>query len=93
MLRFRPVRSTRSIIDLPVAADALEQGQDFELVEEIPTAELYGFAVAKDNTALLDAMNEALQKIKQDGTLAKLYQKYFNIEPPCSVLEGTTESS
>ena len=81
------------IIDLPVAADALEQGQDFELVEEIPTAELYGFAVSKDNTALLDAMNEALQKLKQDGTLTKLYKKYFNIEPPNSVLEGTTESS
>jgi len=81
------------IIDLPVAADALEQQEGLEVVEEIPTDELYGFAVAKDNTALLDAMNQALQKIKQDGTLAELYQKYFSTEPPSSVTEGTTEAS
>ena len=81
------------IIDLPVAADALEQQEGFELVEEIPTNELYGFAVAKDKTELLDAMNQALETIKQDGTLAELYQKYFSTEPPSSVTEGTTESS
>jgi len=81
------------IIDLPVAADALEQGGDFELAEEIPTIELYGFAVAQENTALLDAMNKALKTIKDNGTLAKLYKKSFNAEPPKSVLEDTTESS
>ena len=80
------------IIDLPVAADALEQQQGLELVEEIPTNKLYGFAVAKDNTALLDAMNKALQTIKQDGTLAKLYKKYFRTEPPSSVLTGKTDN-
>ena len=80
------------IIDQPVAVDALEQG-GVVLAEEIATNELYGFAMAPDNTALADAVNGALSDIKEDGTLTELYQKYFKADPPPSVLEGTTESS
>jgi polar amino acid transport system substrate-binding protein len=79
------------IIDQPVAVDAVEKQGGVEIAEEIPTDELYGFAVALDNTALLDAMNGALTDIKDDGTLADLYEQYFDSEPPESVLEGTTE--
>ena len=52
------------IVDLPVAADAVEKQGGVKVVEEIPleTPELFGFAVARDNTALLDAMNEALDQ-------------------------------
>jgi ABC-type amino acid transport substrate-binding protein len=75
-----------------VAVDTVEQQEGFEIVEEIATNELYGFAVAKDNAALLDAMNEALATIKEDGTLDALYQKYFKIKPPKSVTEGSTET-
>lgn len=79
------------IIDQPVAVDALESVGGVVIAEEIPTNELYGFAMAKQNTALLEAVNGALQEIKDDGTLAELYQKYFKADPPASVLEGTTE--
>jgi polar amino acid transport system substrate-binding protein len=79
------------IIDQPVAVDAVEKQGGVEIAEEIPTNELYGFAVALDNTALLDAMNGALTDIKDDGTLADLYEQYFQTEPPASVLDGTTE--
>lgn len=78
------------IIDQPVAADAIEKQGGFTVVEEIPTDELYGFAMAPDNTGLLDAVNGALVEIKGDGTLTELYQKYFKADPPASVLEGTT---
>jgi polar amino acid transport system substrate-binding protein len=81
------------IIDQPVAVDAVEQQGGVTIAQEIPTNELYGFAVAKDKTALLDAMNQALQEIKDDGTLAELYQKYFKSEPPASVLQGTTTTA
>jgi polar amino acid transport system substrate-binding protein len=81
------------IIDQPVAVDAVEQQGGVTIAQEIPTNELYGFAVAKGNTALLDAMNNALQQIKDDGTLAELYQEYFNSEPPQSVLTGTTTTA
>ena len=36
-------------------------------------------------------MNEALAKLKDDGTLTDLYQQYFKTDPPPSVLEGKTE--
>jgi polar amino acid transport system substrate-binding protein len=79
------------IIDLPVAVDAVEKQGGLELAEEIPTNELYGFAVAPDNDALREAMNESLQTLKEDGTIEELYQEYFQVDPPSSVLEGTNE--
>jgi polar amino acid transport system substrate-binding protein len=79
------------IIDQPVAADALTKQEGLVLVEEIPTEELYGFAVAPDNDPLREAMNEALATLKEDGTIAELYDEYFQAEPPASVLEGTNE--
>ncbi len=80
------------IVDQPVAADAVEKQGGVKIVEEIPlpSPELFGFAVALDNTALLDAMNSAIATLKEDGTLAELYQQYFQTEPPASVLDGTT---
>jgi polar amino acid transport system substrate-binding protein len=74
------------IIDQPVAVDAVEKQGGVEIVEEIATNELYGFAVAPDNDALREAMDEALATIKQDGTLDELYEKYFETAPPKSVL-------
>lgn len=79
------------IIDLPVAVDAVEKQGGVEIAEEIPTEELYGFAVAPDNDALREAMNEALATLKEDGTIEDLYQQYFQTTPPESVLSGTNE--
>lgn len=74
------------IIDQPVAVDAMENQQGFEIVEEIPTMELYGFAVSPENDGLREAMNEAIATLKEDGTLGDLYQEYFQTDPPESVL-------
>jgi polar amino acid transport system substrate-binding protein len=79
------------IIDQPVAADAVEKQGGVEIIEEIPTNELYGFALAPDSDELREAMNEALATLKEDGTIADLYEEYFAAEPPASVLEGTNE--
>jgi polar amino acid transport system substrate-binding protein len=76
------------IIDQPVAKDAVEEG-GVEIVEQIETNELYGFPMAKENTGLQDAVNGALTEMKEDGTLADLYQQYFAIEPPASVTDVT----
>jgi polar amino acid transport system substrate-binding protein len=78
------------IIDQPVAADAIEKQGGMTIIEEIPTNELYGFAVAPDNDALREAMNEALATIKEDGTLDSLYEEYFQTTPPEGV-QGTNE--
>lgn len=82
------------IIDQPVAVDATESqaGGDIEIAEEIVTSELYGIPFAPDNDALREAVNEALKEIKDDGTLADLYEQYFpGTEPPEEVLEGTND--
>lgn len=80
------------IIDQPVAIDAVEKQGGVEIVEEIATNELYGFATSKENPGLLEAMNGALQTLKDDGTIADLYEQYFQTEPPDSVLSGTTDN-
>jgi polar amino acid transport system substrate-binding protein len=79
-----------AIIDLPVAVDAIEKEGGIEIVEEIPTMELYGFAMAP-GSGLVEAVNGALQELKDDGTIEELYQEYFNTSAPDSVLSGTTE--
>ena len=82
-----------TIIDQPVAQDALEKGQTgFDIATLIPTGELYGFAFAKKNTALLDKVNEIVQKMKEDGRLDAVYQKYLKTKPPKGVVDGTTEN-
>jgi ABC-type amino acid transport substrate-binding protein len=80
------------IIDLPVAADAIDKQGGMTIVEEIPTNEFYGFAMSKDNPALVEGVDGALQTMKDDGTLTELYQKYFQTDPPDSVLKGTTDN-
>jgi ABC-type amino acid transport substrate-binding protein len=79
------------IIDAAVAVDAVKKSGGIEIAQKIVTNELYGIPVAEDNDALREQINVALAEIKTDGTLDALYQKYFNKEPPRSVLEGTHE--
>jgi ABC-type amino acid transport substrate-binding protein len=78
------------IIDQPVAQDALDKEGGIEIPTIIPTGELYGIPVGQDSDALREEINKSLQEIKDDGTLAQLYQKYFKIEPPQQVLTGKT---
>ena len=82
-----------AIIDEPVAVDAVDKGQPVEIATTIPTAELYGIAISKDNPELLDAVNGALQEMKDDGTIQGLYDTYLGgNEAPDSVLSGTTQN-
>jgi polar amino acid transport system substrate-binding protein len=74
-----------AIIDQPVAADAVEKQGGVEIVEEIQTDELYGFAMPPD-APLVGPVNDALNTLKEDGTIEDLYQKYFRTDPPESVL-------
>ena len=39
--------------------------------------ESYGFALAKNNTELQQEINDGLEKIREDGTYAKIYQTYW----------------
>jgi ABC-type amino acid transport substrate-binding protein len=77
-----------TIIDQPVAVDAVEKQGGMVIAEEIQTDELYGFPVAPDNDGLREAVNEALAQLKEDGTVDELYEKYFSTAPPESVASG-----
>jgi polar amino acid transport system substrate-binding protein len=79
------------IIDLPVAEDAVDNRPGLVIAEELVTRELYGFAMPP-GAPLVEAVNEALTELKDDGTIADLYEEYFpGTEPPEEVLEGTHE--
>ena len=76
-----------TIIDAPVAQNAVEKSGGVEIAENVPTEESYGIALAKDSTELLEEINEALKELKQDGTYTTIYKKWFNHEPPKEILE------
>ena len=39
-------------------------------------------AISKDKPERLEKVNKAIKELKEDGTYAKLYQKWFGVEPP-----------
>ncbi len=69
------------IIDNAVAESFMKENDQIEIVQglEMPVEE-YGIAVKKGNDALLASINEALAKIKEDGTYDELIAKYFAAE-------------
>jgi polar amino acid transport system substrate-binding protein len=65
--------------DLPVNINHQDQG-GFSVVETYSTDESYGLAMKKGNTALVDAVNEQLSEMREDGTYDEIYNTYFATE-------------
>ncbi|WP_281966054.1 transporter substrate-binding domain-containing protein [Serinicoccus marinus] len=65
--------------DLPVNVEHTRDG-DYQIVEEYSTDETYGFAMQKDNTALVDAVNEQLSALRDSGDYQTIYDTYFSTE-------------
>jgi ABC-type amino acid transport substrate-binding protein len=76
------------IIDAPVAANAVEETGGIEVAEKVPTEESYGIAVAKENTELIEQINEGLAATVKNGKYAQVYEKWFHEAPPKEFLEG-----
>jgi ABC-type amino acid transport substrate-binding protein len=67
-----------AINDAPVMGFyAKDAAQGIKIIVEAPTAEPYALGVAKDNTALKDAMNASLKKLVDSGKMEELYMKWF----------------
>jgi polar amino acid transport system substrate-binding protein len=81
------------VIDIPVAEHALAGGGGIEISAAIPTEEEYGFAVAQGEEELLEELNEGLTEVKENGTYAKIYEKWFHRAPPKAILTATHEAS
>ena len=65
------------IFDNPMNAYYIEQHSNYKVVGPLLTHEYYGFAVRKNETQLLQALNIGLRKVQQNGTYTKIYQRYF----------------
>ncbi len=76
------------INDFAISKFAEEARPDLTVVERIPTDEYYGLAMAKGNEQLVSAVDDALQTIKDDGTYADIYRKWFDEDPPESILSS-----
>jgi ABC-type amino acid transport substrate-binding protein len=81
------------IIDAPVAKQQAEELGGIEIVEKVPTEETYGIAIAKGNTELLEQINEGLKTAIEDGSYAKVYEKWFKEAPPLEGLEKAIEEA
>ena len=73
------------IINTSVALYYLKEGGDKDLKivgkSEVPATGL-AMALNKDKPEQLEKVNKALADIKADGTYAKIYKKWFGVEPP-----------
>jgi ABC-type amino acid transport substrate-binding protein len=79
--------------DLPANDQAAEDKEGLAVTETFPTGEQYGIVFPEDST-LVEPINEALQKIKDDGTLGEIYGEWFGGEElPESLLKATHEPS
>lgn len=66
--------------DLPVNLEHAKT-EGYEVVEQYETDEQYGFAFAKgEKTALLEAVNEQLTTMRDDGTYQQIYDSYFSTD-------------
>ena len=81
------------IIDAPVAKQQAEELGGIEIVEKVPTDETYGIAVAQESTELVEQINEGLKKTIEDGSYAKVYEKWFKEAPPLKELEKAIEEA
>lgn len=57
------------------------------------TDELYAFGVAKDDAELLQKTNEYIAKVKEDGTLDAICEKYFGEGTPTAVVSAAKDDS
>ncbi|MGI6591569.1 MAG: ABC transporter substrate-binding protein [Eggerthellaceae bacterium] len=65
-------------INNAVAAKMVKSSyKDAQIVKADATGEEYAMVVSKDNPKLTEAINGALQELKDDGTIDKLVNKYF----------------
>lgn len=51
---------------------------DAEVVKNVATGEEYAVAVSKDNTGLLEAINQAIAELQADGTIDELTTKWLS---------------
>ena len=67
-------------VDATRAAEAMANDENLVCLEENLGSEQYGIGFSKDDQELCDKVNEALDALAADGTVAKITAKYPEIE-------------
>ncbi len=64
------------VLDSPVA-ERFAETRPVKIVGIIVTGEEYGIAVREGNKELLNLINEGIQRLKENGKLGEIVEKYF----------------
>ncbi|WP_233568566.1 ABC transporter substrate-binding protein [Kocuria soli] len=65
--------------DLVPIAQHSEEYPDFVVVEEVPADDQFGVAVRKGDTAMLEAVNSTIERVKEDGTMDEITEKWIPV--------------
>ncbi|MDO5522023.1 MAG: basic amino acid ABC transporter substrate-binding protein [bacterium] len=65
------------VIDREPAKEFVKQNTGIKILDEAYTQEDYAIAVKKGNTELVDKINASLKKLKENGELQKIIDKYI----------------
>jgi len=68
------------VLDVPIVLGQAKETPELEVVAQFKTGETYG-GVVKKGSANLAAINAALAKLKDNGTLSRLLKQYFGADP------------
>ena len=68
------------VIDNEPAKAFVEQNEGLKILDTEFVVEDYAIAIAKDNEELLEKVNASLAKLKEDGTLQQIIDKYITAE-------------
>ena len=68
------------VIDNAPAKEFVEANPGLKILDTAYAEEDYAIGVAKGNTAMLDAINGALEELKNDGALQAIVDKYIKAE-------------
>lgn len=68
------------VIDENPAKVYVEQNEGLKILDTAYAEEEYAIGIAKGNDALLNAVNDALNELKDDGTVQEIIDKYITTE-------------
>ena len=68
------------VIDGEPAKEFVAESEGLKILDEAFTEEDYAIAVAKDNTELVDKINDALATLKESGELDEIIAKYITAD-------------
>jgi polar amino acid transport system substrate-binding protein len=81
------------MFDLPGTQEAARTLDGLAVAQSYDTGEELAMAFAEDNDTLREAANKTLGEIRQDGTFARFYRKWFRKDPPKKILNATHSPS